>query len=98
MFLEKIYSFKVFNEYFCKKLIEEIQNFENTDLPKGCPNSMNNYGVKIMLIKFYCLEFYLEEDFFLKVLLNELGFDDFFNKFRENYLSEFCKKIYPTHS
>ncbi|KAL9981094.1 hypothetical protein ACROYT_G009753 [Oculina patagonica] len=25
--------------------MEEINNFENTDLPKGRPNTMNNYGI-----------------------------------------------------
>jgi hypothetical protein len=31
----------------------------------------------------------------LKVNLNELGFDDFFNKFRQLYLNPLSKRFYP---
>ncbi|XP_022085664.1 2-oxoglutarate and iron-dependent oxygenase domain-containing protein 2-like [Acanthaster planci] len=30
---------------FCQDFIQEICHFESTDLPKGRPNTMNNYGV-----------------------------------------------------
>ncbi|XP_071943911.1 uncharacterized protein [Antedon mediterranea] len=43
---ERIYSFPIFTEEFCNSFKEEIEHFENTDLPKGRPNTMNNYGEK----------------------------------------------------
>ena len=49
---EKVYSFQVFTPEFCKKFIEEISNFENTDLPKGRPNTMNNFGVRLLSFVF----------------------------------------------
>jgi len=39
-----IYSFEIFNLEFCRQLIEETENFENSGLPVTRPNSMNNYG------------------------------------------------------
>ncbi|XP_033106963.1 2-oxoglutarate and iron-dependent oxygenase domain-containing protein 2-like [Anneissia japonica] len=42
---ERIYSFPMFTEEFCHLFKEEIEHFEGTDLPKGRPNTMNNYGV-----------------------------------------------------
>ena len=41
-----VYLFQVFTPKFCEDFIEEINNFENSDLPKGRPNTMNNYGVR----------------------------------------------------
>ena len=41
-----VYLFQVFTPKFCQDFIEEISNFENSDLPKGRPNTMNNYGVR----------------------------------------------------
>ncbi|XP_070573133.1 2-oxoglutarate and iron-dependent oxygenase domain-containing protein 2-like isoform X2 [Ptychodera flava] len=41
----EVYSFPVFTSQFCEQFMEEISHFENTDLPKGRPNTMNNYGV-----------------------------------------------------
>jgi len=40
-----IYSFDIFNNEFCKQLIEEVEHFEHSGLPVTRPNSMNNYGV-----------------------------------------------------
>jgi len=40
-----VYLFQVFTPKFCQDFIEEISNFENSDLPKGRPNTMNNYGI-----------------------------------------------------
>ena len=42
---ENVYAFQVFTPEFCQEFIEEINHFENTELPKGRPNTMNNYGV-----------------------------------------------------
>ncbi|XP_008837529.1 2-oxoglutarate and iron-dependent oxygenase domain-containing protein 2 isoform X2 [Nannospalax galili] len=30
---------------FCQILLEELEHFEHSDMPKGRPNTMNNYGV-----------------------------------------------------
>jgi len=36
----------VFTREFCQQLLEEIKHFEaDSSLPKGRPNTMNNYGV-----------------------------------------------------
>uniref|UniRef100_A0A6B2L3U1 Fe2OG dioxygenase domain-containing protein n=1 Tax=Arcella intermedia TaxID=1963864 RepID=A0A6B2L3U1_9EUKA len=40
-----VYSFNMLSQLYCQKLMEEIRNFENSDLPKQRPNSMNNYGL-----------------------------------------------------
>ena len=45
--LDGIYSIPVFTQDFCKKLIEELKYFEASPMPKGRPNTMNNYGVEI---------------------------------------------------
>lgn len=42
---KRLYSFPVFKEEFCKKLIEELENFDKSDMPKERPNTMNQYGV-----------------------------------------------------
>ncbi|XP_033646815.1 2-oxoglutarate and iron-dependent oxygenase domain-containing protein 2-like [Asterias rubens] len=42
---EQVFSFPLFTQQFCQDFIEEICHFESTDLPKGRPNTMNNYGV-----------------------------------------------------
>ena len=42
---KNVYAFQVFTPEFCEEFIEEINHFENTELPKGRPNTMNNYGV-----------------------------------------------------
>ena len=42
---KNVYAFQVFTPEFCEEFIEEIDHFENTELPKGRPNTMNNYGV-----------------------------------------------------
>lgn len=62
---EKVYSFQVFTPEFCKKFIEEISNFENTDLPKGRPNTMNNFGVLLNELGF-------DENFFSPLRTNYL--------------------------
>ena len=42
---KNVFAFQVFTPEFCQEFIEEINHFENTELPKGRPNTMNNYGV-----------------------------------------------------
>ncbi|XP_048370048.1 LOW QUALITY PROTEIN: 2-oxoglutarate and iron-dependent oxygenase domain-containing protein 2 [Sphaerodactylus townsendi] len=42
---KRIYRLPVFTEEFCQAFIEELENFEQSEMPKGRPNSMNNYGV-----------------------------------------------------
>lgn len=42
---EGIYSFDVFTEEFCRKLLDEVDNYFDTGLPVRRPNSMNNYGL-----------------------------------------------------
>ncbi|XP_067862311.1 2-oxoglutarate and iron-dependent oxygenase domain-containing protein 2 [Heptranchias perlo] len=42
---ERVYSIPVFTGEFCRQFIEELENFERSDMPKGRPNTMNNYGV-----------------------------------------------------
>ncbi|WAR03661.1 OGFD2-like protein [Mya arenaria] len=43
--IERTYTFPVFTEEFCKEFLEEILHFEDSSLPKGRPNTMNNHGV-----------------------------------------------------
>ncbi|GAB1608595.1 2-oxoglutarate and iron-dependent oxygenase domain-containing protein 2-like [Argonauta hians] len=43
----QLYEFPVFTEEFCKLLLEELDNFNDSDLPKGRPNSMNNFGCSL---------------------------------------------------
>lgn len=40
-----VFSLPVFTPDFCEKLMEELENFEASDLPKGRPNTMNKGGV-----------------------------------------------------
>lgn len=35
----------VFSAKFCQTLLEELEHFEQSDMPKGRPNTMNNHGV-----------------------------------------------------
>ncbi|XP_069789648.1 2-oxoglutarate and iron-dependent oxygenase domain-containing protein 2 isoform X2 [Narcine bancroftii] len=42
---ERVYSFPVFTWEFCSQLVAELENFEQSEMPKGRPNTMNNYGV-----------------------------------------------------
>jgi len=42
-----VFSFPVFTLSFCQQLMEELDHFEQTDIPKGRPNTMNNSGVSI---------------------------------------------------
>lgn len=42
---KRIYRLPVFTAPFCQALLEELEHFERSDMPKGRPNTMNNYGV-----------------------------------------------------
>ncbi|VCX13071.1 unnamed protein product [Gulo gulo] len=42
---KRIYRVPVFTAAFCHALLEELEHFEQSDMPKGRPNTMNNYGV-----------------------------------------------------
>ena len=42
---KRIYRLPVFTAPFCQALLQELEHFEQSDLPKGRPNTMNNYGV-----------------------------------------------------
>ncbi|EDO31482.1 predicted protein [Nematostella vectensis] len=41
----EVYRLPVFTESFCEQFIEELEHFESSDVPRGRPNTMNNYGV-----------------------------------------------------
>ncbi|XP_058630920.1 2-oxoglutarate and iron-dependent oxygenase domain-containing protein 2 isoform X3 [Onychostoma macrolepis] len=41
----RVFRFPVFRKEFCKDFIEELEHFEQSDAPKGRPNTMNNYGI-----------------------------------------------------
>lgn len=42
---ERVYTFPIFTEEFCRLFVEELSHFEDSDCPKGRPNTMNKYGV-----------------------------------------------------
>lgn len=43
---QKIFTFPIFKQDFCDLFIEELIHFEKSDMLKGRPNTMNNYGVR----------------------------------------------------
>ena len=43
----EVYSFPLFTEEFCDQLTAELDHIEASPVPKGRPNTMNNYGVRI---------------------------------------------------
>lgn len=49
---QQVYSFPVFTPTVCQQLLEEIIHFQQSDLPKGRPNTMHNYGVLLSEIGF----------------------------------------------
>ncbi|XP_054718602.1 2-oxoglutarate and iron-dependent oxygenase domain-containing protein 2-like isoform X4 [Uloborus diversus] len=53
---KRLYGFKVLKEDFCLKLLEELNNYENSDLPKERPNTMNKYGVTLNVCLGKCFE------------------------------------------
>lgn len=40
-----VFSFPVFTRSFCEQLLEELQHFKGTEMPRGRPNTMNRGGV-----------------------------------------------------
>ncbi|XP_029426841.1 2-oxoglutarate and iron-dependent oxygenase domain-containing protein 2 isoform X2 [Rhinatrema bivittatum] len=42
---DRIYCLPVFIPEYCRDLVEELEMFEQSQMPKGRPNTMNNYGV-----------------------------------------------------
>ncbi|XP_074154996.1 2-oxoglutarate and iron-dependent oxygenase domain-containing protein 2 isoform X2 [Sminthopsis crassicaudata] len=42
---KKIYRLQVFTKEYCRQLLLELEHFEQSDMPKGRPNTMNNHGV-----------------------------------------------------
>lgn len=48
-----IYSFDLFSNDYCMKLMQEVDNYEISNLTKRRPNTMNNYGMYIYLIVIY---------------------------------------------
>ena len=49
-----VYSFPVLTLEFCNLLLQELDHFEKSDMPKGRPNTMNNYGVSIIICTLPC--------------------------------------------
>ena len=49
--VERVYSFPVFTENFCEYFLEELDNLEKSDVPKGRPNTMNKQGVSVGITK-----------------------------------------------
>ena len=43
----EVYSFPLFTDQFCDELTAELDHIEASPVPKGRPNSMNNYGVSM---------------------------------------------------
>ena len=41
----RVYSFPLFTPAFCERFLEELEHFEQSEVPKGRPNTMNNTGV-----------------------------------------------------
>ena len=44
-----VFSCPVLTEEFCELLLHELDHFESSEMPKGRPNTMNNYGVHVHL-------------------------------------------------
>ena len=44
-----VFSFPMLTPSFCQRLMEELEHFEQTDIPKGRPNTMNNSGVSPLI-------------------------------------------------
>lgn len=44
----------MFTEEFCQAFVDELENFEQSDMPKGRPNTMNNYGVGLISCALLC--------------------------------------------
>ncbi|CAI8027086.1 2-oxoglutarate and iron-dependent oxygenase domain-containing protein 2 [Geodia barretti] len=47
-----VYSFPVLTEEFGDLLLQELEHFDKSKMPKGRPNSMNNYGILLSELGF----------------------------------------------
>lgn len=45
---QRIFSFPVFTKEFCKEFVEELTHYEESPIPKSRPNTMHQYGVRIV--------------------------------------------------
>ncbi|XP_035218960.1 2-oxoglutarate and iron-dependent oxygenase domain-containing protein 2-like isoform X2 [Stegodyphus dumicola] len=50
---KQLYGFQVFKENFCLALLDEIAHYEESNLPKERPNTMNKYGVLLDELGFH---------------------------------------------
>ncbi|XP_066936126.1 2-oxoglutarate and iron-dependent oxygenase domain-containing protein 2-like [Clytia hemisphaerica] len=50
---DQVYSLEVFTKEFCQLFLEELKNFEKSDMPKGRPNTMNVTGLLLEELGFY---------------------------------------------
>ena len=41
----EVFSFPFFTEEFCDRFTAELDHIKGSPVPKGRPNTMNNYGV-----------------------------------------------------
>ncbi|XP_016322465.1 2-oxoglutarate and iron-dependent oxygenase domain-containing protein 2-like, partial [Sinocyclocheilus anshuiensis] len=48
----RVFRFPVLRKEFCKDFIEELEHFEQSDAPKGRPNTMNNYRILLSELGF----------------------------------------------
>ncbi|XP_045152775.1 2-oxoglutarate and iron-dependent oxygenase domain-containing protein 2 isoform X4 [Echinops telfairi] len=80
---KRIYRLPVFTAAFCGALLEELGHFEQSDLPKGRPNTMNNHGGPSAP---------------RQVLLHELGLDEpLVTPLRERFLQPLMALLYPEY-
>ena len=49
---DRTFSLPVFTQDFCKLLVEELEHFEESPMPKERPNTMNNYGLLLSEVGF----------------------------------------------
>jgi len=57
----------VFRKEFCNDLIEELEHFEQSDAPKGRPNTMNNNGVQV------CINIHLTSSHVVEIAIKMLA-------------------------
>jgi hypothetical protein len=98
----KVFSFPIFSVEFCTKFIAEINHFNKTSMPKGRPNSMNNYGVSVNFCLVKSFSFWIEKVkknqlvTIIQVLLDELGFNErLLTPLRTKYLEPLTRFLFP---
>lgn len=91
----QLYQIPIFTEEFCDLFCDELANFNaQPDLPKERPNTMNRFGV--ILIDFKLIFNQKFQNF--QVLLDEIGFLDFFNEFRVDFVQPIAARLFPEWS